>query len=199
MVLMPCPVGRTQQGWHRMCPFMGQLRTWGSWHESERPENVRSYQFLREKYPYTFGEYKTVRGGQVEGCTECVPVYFSSPEEARDLPLKAQAESVLYNNAECSPAHCPAFADEDRCHLFLRDCTYPDPAARAAKEDFQIHCGSDLSAVEVLPLDLELVPLTPDTTKHTTPHHTTPHHTTPHHTTLHHTTTRQDTTRHDTT
>ena len=28
MVLMPFSVGRTQQGWHRMCPFIGQLRTW---------------------------------------------------------------------------------------------------------------------------------------------------------------------------
>ena len=104
---------------------------------------------------------KAVRGCQVEGCTECVPVYFSGPEEARDLVPNAHAESELYNIAEGSPAHCPAFADEDGCLLFLRDCTYPHPAGRGVKKDFQMRCGSDLSAVEVLPL--EPVPLNPDT------------------------------------
>ena len=141
--------------------FHGSAQDLESWNECELQENVRSQQFLREQYPDTFGEYKTVRGCQVEGCTECVPVYFSSPEEARDLLLRAHAESELYNIAEGSPAHCPAFADEDGCLLFLRDCTYPHPAGRCVKKDFQIHCGSDLSAVEVLPL--EPVPLQPDT------------------------------------
>ena len=28
MVLMPFSVGCTLQGWHRMCPFIGQLRIW---------------------------------------------------------------------------------------------------------------------------------------------------------------------------
>ena len=132
-----------------------------SWNESERQENVRSQQFLREQYPDTFGEYQTVRGCQVEGCTQCVPVYFPSPEEARDLLLRAHAKSELYNIAEGYPAHCPAFADEDGCLLFLRDCTYPHSAGRGVRKDFQIHCGSDLSAVEVLPL--EPVSLKPDT------------------------------------
>ena len=141
--------------------FHGSAQDVESWNESERQENVRSQQFLREQHPDTFGEYKTIRGCQVEGCTECVPAYFSSPEEARDLLLQGHAESELHNIAEGSPAHCPAFADENGCLLLLPDCTYLHAAGRGVKVDFQIHCGSDLSAVEVRPL--EPVPLKPDT------------------------------------
>ena len=64
-------------------------------------------------------------------------MYFSSPEEARELLLKAHAESELYNIVEGSPAHCPAFVDDDGCLPFLCDCTYPHPAGHGVKKGFQ--------------------------------------------------------------
>ena len=66
---------------------------------------------------------RTVRGSQVAGCTECILVYFSSLEEARDLLLQAHAKFEMYIFAEGSPAHSPAFADEDGCLLLLQNCT----------------------------------------------------------------------------
>ena len=79
-----------------------------------------SQKILRDKYPDAFGEYRTVRSCAVSGCSECVPVIFSDPSDAREAltAARAVAELSLYDLQPHSfHPDAPSFADEDGVHI----------------------------------------------------------------------------------
>ena len=113
---MHCPAGRTQLAFRRMSRFTALRKTSGDGISVIVMILSILRKRFRDKYPDAFGEYRTVRGCAVSGCSECVPVHFFDNRDAREALTEARAvdELSLYDLQPHSfHSDAPLFADEE--------------------------------------------------------------------------------------
>ena len=150
------PAGFSQDVW-----FHGSEEDQRGWDQCDRDYFEYSQKPLRDKYPDPFGEYRTVRGCAVSGCSECLPVHVPDHSDAREglTEVRAVADLSLYDlQPHDFHTDAPLFADEDRAHIQtnIRSLRKSNRSIRRLRREILKPAASQISQLPVQRLSSDI-------------------------------------------